>query len=254
MQLYEDIRVETPKNEGLKDIRRWFRSDLGQNLLASEKAVVDELLPGLFGYHLVQMGVFGEPMAGASQINHRIQLGLEATDECSLQASVMDLPFLDDSIDLVFLHHLLEFVESPKRLLKEAARVTMPSGHLVVVGFNPMSLWGIWKSLARWSGNPPWNGYFIAPGRLMDWLNLLDFRIDRIHFAVNGLPLWLQKPRNKPDYSGGLKTNWPFGAVYVIVARKEVAGVTPLKQGWLRREATPHLNVVRSSGRSSATH
>ena len=41
-------------------------------------------------------------------------------------------------------HHLLDFAESPQDILREIARVTLPMGHIVLVGFNPLSFWGAW--------------------------------------------------------------------------------------------------------------
>ena len=57
-------------------------------------------------------------------------------------------------------------------------------GHLVIVGFNPISFWGMWQSVAKFRGGAPWNGQYIRPGRLMDWLNLLNFEIDRAQYAI----------------------------------------------------------------------
>lgn len=247
MQIFKDKWERQPKNADLERIRKWFDSDLGRRLVKNEKNLIDAILPGLYGYHLVEMGMITQSLSDASQINHRLSLGLAESDLCNFKGSALQLPFGDDSIDLVFLHHLLDFYGSPKKVLKEAARVIQPSGHLVVVGFNPLSLWGLWKSFARVSARIPWNAQFIAPGRLMDWLNLLGFRIDRIHYAVGGLPLVLGDNSSIPDYSDGLRTNWPFGAVYVIVAQKQHEGVTPLKSGWLARDPMPRLSVVRTS-------
>jgi len=258
MQLFHRKWPNPGRNAGddthLARIRDWFSSDLGRQLLTSEKGVIDELLAGLFGYHLMQVSILNDLLTDASQINHKLCLGLCEKDKGSLQASALELPFASDSIDLVLLHHILDFYQSPKNILKEAARVILPSGHLVILGFNPMSLWGLWKSVAKWSGNAPWNGSYIAPGRLMDWLNLLDFRIDRIHYLYNGPPLLLNRHPSVPDFSGGLRTNWPFGAIYVIVARKQVAGLTPLKPHWFSSRPLPQLNAVRSARQSVLSH
>jgi ubiquinone/menaquinone biosynthesis C-methylase UbiE len=50
-----------------------------------------------------------------------------------LTASVIDLPFDDDSFDVVFYHHVIEHVSDPAGSLRELARVLRPSG-LIYVG------------------------------------------------------------------------------------------------------------------------
>ena len=53
-----------------------------------------------------------------------------------------ELPIATQSIDLVVLPHVLEFADEPHQILREVDRVLMPEGRLVIVGFNPWSLWG----------------------------------------------------------------------------------------------------------------
>lgn len=47
------------------------------------------------------------------------------------------LPFENDSVDLVTIHHVLHFLEDPLVALAEAARVLRPGGKLLIVDFAP---------------------------------------------------------------------------------------------------------------------
>ena len=219
--------------DSLFDIRRWFDSSLGERVLQAEQAILDQLLIGFFGYHLLQASVYSKELHQASPIQNKITLGLDVNDRVPMVACATELPFTDNSIDLILLHHLLDFLDTPLETLRELARVSLPMGHLVVVGFNPISPWGVWKLPAGLSGRAPWCGRFIRPGRLMDWLNVLNFKIDRAQYCIYGPPIVRQSVR-KPDYSKGLSRNinLPVGAVYVIVARKQVSTMTPVRQPW----------------------
>ena len=80
----------------------------------------------------------------------------------------------------------------------------------------------------------------------MDWLTLLNFKIDRAQYTTYGLPM-NGYAGQVPDYSLGLSrnANWPFGAIYVIVASKQVGSMTPIKPLWQRERAFGRLRLVR---------
>ncbi len=239
----------------LGDIRAWFGTPIGQQVLGEQQAVMDQLLPEYFGYHLLQLSIQNAPLHGESPIHHKIDMCLDAGDPGQFHGKATALPFENDSMDVVILHHLFDFYDSQQLMLKEAARVTIPMGRVLIVGFNPMSLWGLARPVARLRRNVPWAGSFLRAGRLMDWLNLLDFRIDRIHYNTYGLPL-----NRKPfvgavsDYSQGLsrRSNLPFGASYVISARKHVGAMTPMRPRWKPSRALGNLTVIpgRATGRN----
>jgi SAM-dependent methyltransferase len=172
-------------------------------------------------------------------------MGISSADPAPIVGRVNELPFEKDSLDVVMLHHLLDFYESPHPILREVARVVIPSGHLVIVGFNPWSMWGLWKLMPFVRKKPPWNGATILPGRLMDWLTLLDFKIDRAIYGFYRLPPLVKNRFKLPDFSQGLsrKINWPFGAVYVIVARKQVSTLTPIQPRWRKHPVHPGTTV-----------
>lgn len=240
------------QEQALERIRQWFDSPLGSQVVATEQTVLDQLLPGFFGYHLLQLSIQKRPLYDASPVRHCFGMGLAGGDAGPFVGQATQLPFESDSMDVVLLHHLLDFYDSPQQILREVARVSIPMGHVVIVGFNPMSLWGLCKPVGKMRGNVPWIGRFIRPGRLMDWLNLLNFKIDRAHYGVYGLPI-NRAPfiGELPDYSQGLsrKSNLPFGAIYIIVARKHVGSMTPIKPVWKQQRAFGKLSVVRPVGR-----
>jgi SAM-dependent methyltransferase len=233
----------------VSDIRQWFDTPLGQNVAATQSAVLDQLLPGFFGYHLLQLSVQERPLYASSPIQHKFCMGLGAGNASPVIGESTNLPLADDSMDVVVLHHLLDFCDLPQQILREVVRVTVPMGNVIIIGFNPLSLWGLYKPLGKMKGRPPWGGRFIRTGRLLDWLTLLDFRIDRVHYSTFGPPI-SACIGNLPDYSEGLsrKSNLPFGATYAVVARKHVGAMTPIRPVWKQHFAG--LTVVRPASRT----
>ncbi|WP_144108729.1 class I SAM-dependent methyltransferase [Paraburkholderia sp. BCC1886] len=149
---------------------------------------------------------------------------------------LLDLPFEAQSVDLIVMPHTLEFTSDPHRLLREAERVLMPEGQLIILGFNSLSLWGARQSVGKMTGRPfvPAAVDLIAFTRLKDWIKLLGFDLERGRFGCYRPPLdsdqWLAR-YGFMEAAGDRW--WPiFGATYMIKAIKRVPGmrlVGPLK-------------------------
>ncbi|MDG1910377.1 MAG: methyltransferase domain-containing protein [Pseudomonadales bacterium] len=250
----ESGRYHLEQNELIEALREWFQSPLGEQVSETQNAILEQLLPGYFGYHLLQMSIQSGVLYESSPIRHKFKLDIHPADSACCAASPAALPFANDSVDVVLMHHLLEYSNNPQQLLREASRVSLPMGHVVIVGFNPHSLWGLCKPLGRLRKHPLWSGNFIRPGRVMDWLNLLNFKIDRAQYCTYGLPV-VGYSGQKADYSNGLSrnANLPFGAVYVIVARKQVGTLTPIKPVWKSQTSFGRLAAVRPlAGRNAS--
>ena len=231
----------------LDAIRQWFNTELGRHVLDTEAALLDQLLPAMFGYHLAQFSVQERPLFSSSMIRNKFCFSLDSSSQSNVITSPLSLPLSNDSIDVMLIHHLLDFSGSTQEILREVSRVVMPMGHIVLMGFNPLSIWGAWKALARHSGHAPWGGKFIRPGLLMDYLNLLDFKIDRAQYAIYGPPVARWSGRVN-DYSMGVsrRLNLPVGSVYLIAAQKRVASMPAVKPIWRDRPSFGRLTAVQS--------
>ncbi|WP_223717365.1 class I SAM-dependent methyltransferase, partial [Escherichia fergusonii] len=67
----------------------------------------------------------------------------------ALRCDFHALPFPANSLDLVVLPHALELASDPHETLREVERVLVPEGRVVILGFNPASLWGLWQRAGR---------------------------------------------------------------------------------------------------------
>lgn len=220
----------------------WFLTALGQELLHSEQALLDEILPDLFGYHALQLGqVVACDLLQGSRILHKILADKQpkaVQGLSSLCALPEQLPFANDSMDVVLIHHVLEAVNQPHATLREAARVTIPNGYLLIVGFNPWSLWGFWRFCRMpWSSNV-WLSQALSAQRLHDWLALLGFDVVGVETAYFRPPVSHAGLRQHLSWLEALgQRYWPQGgASYVILAQKKTSCITPIR---LRQKILP---------------
>jgi SAM-dependent methyltransferase len=210
------------------DIEAWWHSKTAAYLLKQERIALGEMLPTFFGYYLVQSGCWGEAGAllEASTIRSKIIVG-----ECGAAGSAVNgdpsyLPFAADSLDVVLLPHTLERVEEPEQALREAERVLHGEGHVLILGFHPFGPWG----LGRYVGTRrPWGGRFLSLWRLKIWLRVLGFEVVEVR------QLLFRPPWKSPGMllrSAFLdRLRWrPTAGAYMVVARKRVFSMTPLRR------------------------
>lgn len=221
-------------------LNEWFDSPLGQELLQQEQAFAEQVLPTLFGYHLLQVGwdhrqclFSASPVSRKVKLIPQMQLG---ADKRTLVAQPSELPVVSSEIDVVILHHALDYADNPHQVLREAARVLRPGGHLLSFSFNPASYWGLWRYFKR--RTPPlWSGHFIGQGRLHDWLGLLQMTELKTRSACHHLPLESLHWRRRLGLFECCSRRLPLhsGAALMVLARKDVAGMTPLRPEWKQK-------------------
>ncbi|MEK6550902.1 MAG: methyltransferase domain-containing protein [Pseudomonadota bacterium] len=217
-------------------LRAWFDTPLGRSLQVHELHRLRSALPTLYGTLAVQLGRLGPlDLLEACVVPTRILVG-ETVDEAgaSLLARPDEIPLATGSVDLLLLPHTLDYCEDPHGVLREVNRVLSPEGHVIVLGFNPWSWWGLRRLFTRRPRPVPWCGQFLPLTRIKDWLRLLDFDL-----AQGGM-MFYRPPMRRESFMERLRFLdkagdrwWPMSAaVYLLVARKRVAGMTPLRPAW----------------------
>lgn len=240
----------------------WFSSAPGRYLQAQEQALYDQAVVDLFGFNALQMGNLNMHLLENSRVAHRFKSSdcYEDKQQPDLLCDDDFLPIADTSLDLLLLPHRLEFSERPHQTLREAERVMMPEGHLLISGFNPYGWWGLCHLFkTRLSGRRqsisgtehyPWTGRFIGLNRLKDWLALLGFEVLSVQMCCHIPPFEHQRWQRRFHFMQALGARWLplFGGVYFIVAKKRVACMTPLKPNWKKSALTAGL-VARPTQR-----
>jgi len=164
----------------------------------------------------------------------------------SLRCHFDALPFDAASLDLVILPHALELARDPHLALREVERVLVPEGRVIIVGFNPASLWGTRQKLGRLrrrvsrsSGELflPHAGEFVGYRRLRDWLRLLSFEVEAGRFGCYIPPFTSARWLARFAWMERAGEHWwpVFGALYYIVAVKRVRGMRLV--GLIRNDA-----------------
>ncbi|CAB3797128.1 class I SAM-dependent methyltransferase [Paraburkholderia fynbosensis] len=251
----------------------WTDSPPGRYVLDWEQTQLDRVVSDVFGYHALQLGLpqldalrenrmpcrglvldaasgASAPYAFPRGLTHAgtrpgSNLGAASAGSAGLPApagrsavwcDLLDLPFEAQSVDLIVMPHTLEFTSDPHRLLREAERVLMPEGQLIILGFNSLSLWGARQSVGKMTGRPfvPAAVDLIAFTRLKDWIKLLGFDLERGRFGCYRPPLGSEQWLARYGFMEAAGDRWwpIFGATYMIKAIKRVRGmrlVGPLK-------------------------
>ena len=225
-------------------LRQWQSGALARALVTAESELLIAVLGDVFGLELLQLGLWGRgrELLRGSRIRRNTLVAAVHSDAQSpdIIASPAGLPIASGSIDAVLLPHCLEIEPDPYAVLREADRVLLGEGQIIVLGFRPMSLWGLRAAASR-TGFPPGFARVLSESRLRDWLVLLGFEVTLTRhylYVAPTEPNGAQQP--EVVRPGMLKRGWvnplPAGG-YLLKARKRVYSATPIRPRRRERRA-----------------
>ncbi|MEA1052000.1 methyltransferase domain-containing protein [Lamprobacter modestohalophilus] len=238
----------------IEGLAEWLNTAVGREVARVEREVVDRMIENSFGHFLVQIGCLGDFHDAFEHSRIRSHVVLSERSCVSwggspLRAKPAELPLAPASIDALLLPHTLDFALQPQRVLREAERVLIPEGRILIIGFNPLSTWGLMRR-APHHRQPPWCGNQLTSSRLIDWLDLLGFQLEVREWLLFRPPLrsafssrldWIEET--------GARW-WPiFGGIYVMRAVKRVTLSTPLRPRWRQRSAFLPGGAVKPTAR-----
>lgn len=219
----------------------WWQSTLGKAVFTQEQHKLRALSTHFHGYYQLQLGHVKSLLPPSSRPNQQKIMANTADLEGHNEA----LPFKCHSLDLLLLNHVLEFSSDPHQVLREAERILIADGTLIVNSFNPWSLWGL-RCLLSWQDQPPWQGKFYRQARIKDWLALLNFEIIALEKLVFSPPIRSEKWLNRFSFMERWgKRLWPFFAgVTILVATKRTLPLTPITKRWHAKQLFPTGSFV----------
>ncbi|MDQ2068954.1 class I SAM-dependent methyltransferase [Natronospira bacteriovora] len=216
-------------------LEAWFHTPLGTATLACERLLAGHLMDELFGYYLIQVGHWGGTEALIESCRVRHHLLVEETPPASVIAPRDSLPVASSSVDVVLLPHTLEFDDNPHGVLREAHRVLINGGHVLLLGFSRYSLWGLREIIRR----PPFGELNLLPERRVgDWMRLLGLELVAMERFLYRLPLnygsLTRRSRWLENWGRSLVPGpWP-AAAYAALFRKQALGGRPIRPRWKR--------------------
>ncbi len=238
------------------EITDWSNTELGKLICDLEKDIVRDVVNSVPGVRILQIGTFrnNDFITVNRQVNYYLIDPFDQRDKkVALVATPCDLPYQNESLDIVILLHTLEFSHNPQRVLYEAERVLSPDGYLIVMGFNPLSFMGIKRIMSFNFGKSPWRGHYFTISRLKDW------------FAVLGLDLTLEKKffyrpplqnkllLSKLSFLESFLARWVpwFCGEYLIMARKRIIPLSLLRSRWMKRKGILNGGVIQPAPKTN---
>ena len=217
-------------------LRAFWQMPLGKSLLTAEAELLGEALEDVFGWEFLQVGAWGEgrELLAGCRTRRKIVVAPGAfSSSADIIARPSALPVARDSVDAVLLPHTLEFASDPYAIVREVDRVLSGEGQLVVLGFQPFSLWGM-RARSSSAGFPPGMRRILSEGRVREWLVLLGYEIVATRSYLYCTP-WgngAAEAAQGADHSPLLRRTWfnplPAGA-WILKARKRIRALTPIR-------------------------
>lgn len=239
----------------------WLATGSGRALLAEEARQVAIALESVFGDQFLQIGQWGPAglFTRYARTRRRAILAASPGPGVDCVSALDDLAVASDSVDAVLLPHVLETADDPYGILRDVDRILRPDGHVVVLGFNALGWWGARHYLSR-HRFPSGVQRMLSEHRLRDWLRLLSYSVQPAVFYHYEPPLLGPAPYDQtrredseaegPAPTGDARALPPsaagrflhritrakiFAGGYLLVARKEVLTLTPIRPVFRRR-------------------
>jgi predicted SAM-dependent methyltransferase len=160
----------------------WYQTPRGKLLQELESAYIQRSITVSCQQTILQIGGLGwedEFVDCTLYKNYTIldAKNLGCGEARKIQAKAFCLPLQSNSVDMIIVPHLLEFDTHRFQTVREVERILKPEGLLIVLNFNPWSLWVRYQYLWDKKLADSWGGHFISRSRILDWLKLLNFEV-----------------------------------------------------------------------------
>ncbi len=126
------------------DLNNWLDTESGERIVRRINRHFSNLLPKLYGSHLLQVGVEEKSnwLKKSAIYHHYFALPFKSRCGNATYNGLIDIPFATHSIDLLIVPFVLNLLPESDLFLQEADRVVRSGGHIIFINLHPLGYWG----------------------------------------------------------------------------------------------------------------
>ena len=223
-------------------IAEWFSSPLGSVTLSAEMQAISSGLRRFHGERMLWLSPCkpNASLLSRCMVRHKFYgvlsaetVNLENLDgSINLLTNAEQLPLQTGSMDAIMVHHAIDCAKDSRAAMREISRILAPGGRLLLVGFNPLSVWWLRSLYAKVCEDGFSNLRFVNPYRVVDWLSVLGYEVDqKLNYIMYRPPLDLPYLNSRfwqraEKYLQSKRI--PVGGVYYLLFRKPSSSQPPL--------------------------
>ncbi len=232
--------------------RRFYASPTMQALLSRELTALTPVLAGVYGNN----GLFLRPHESVAPrlpshlVSHIVEASPSDRGAFSGVARFdpAELPFVNDSFQLVIAQHAFELVADAEALASEVSRVLAPEGVLLMIGFNPFGSWRPWLM-----GQSARGARLALQSASACSSRLARQQIETLQVRYPGLILPNDPARPPSRYARWFAEAFGrFGSSWLLLARKRRSTLTPLRLRSSKRELALSPRLAPGAHRACA--
>jgi SAM-dependent methyltransferase len=213
----------------------WFATPLGLQWMQAFQCASLSEVARVYGH----AGLFLRPCEALSAelTGHMLAqlLGLYRVNqhfEGAFQCRDVQLPITEESLSLVYALCVMETSANPQSLFQELAHCLKPEGVLILISLNTLS-----------AGRLRWSGQGLTPvsaGSLNRWCR--ENHLDVIKQSLI-VPVYGSGQKKTPPREPRLGLLTPFYAGRLLVAKRRVAGITPIRRTKQEYQLNPRVSL-----------
>ncbi|MBN1684411.1 MAG: hypothetical protein JW855_03120 [Gammaproteobacteria bacterium] len=267
--------------------QQWLETSLGQAVLSEEQKALREFWEKNSGDYCLMLGNIPQ-LPLITQSSHKKKFLIVENEKIFLERKKFDfkelklivgryieLPIAPKSMHTVLLPHTLDLAPTQtNRILKEAQLLLHPKSYVVIIGINPVSLWGLKFLISKIFNKKQkeWGEKLYFPYQLKKRLKLFNLRVVKHKRLLYRPPTQNKKLFQYLKFLEFLGKNFffLFNGIYILVAQRSTIVLTPLQMKWEKipqiiqnalaqpatKGATQHflLKLINRRKRRSTTH
>jgi len=221
------------------------------------RLIIERLRPQvaqIFGYNALLYTPLAKALCSPElRIKNQLVIGQEGR-ALNVKCRFEELPIAPDCIDLAVLPNTLQQSEFPHQILREVERVLIPEGVVIVIGRNPISWQGIKNLIRQKRSQTAKLNRDISRRRIADWFRLLGFETEtEINVSVTNNRLQNSQAYGWVKSLGQTFCDW-FCSYYIIIGRKKMSTLTPIRPSWRSNKQLVPSRVAEPSVRAQVEH